>query len=63
MISNSLPFLPIIITDYSRGIGYGKLIVTIDGFDAFEEGTKELAEDPADDFTINGMVTIQVTYD
>ena len=31
MITNSLPFVPTLVTDYSGGVGYGTLKVTIDG--------------------------------
>ena len=48
MLANSLPFSPTFVTDYSDGVGYGTLKVTIDGSAAFVEATKQLAEETGD---------------
>ena len=37
--------------------------MSIDGYDAFTEATKDLAEDPTDELAVNGVVTIKVSFD
>ena len=61
MITNSLPFTPTLVTDYSEGVGYGTLKVTINGQAAYVESTEQLTEDGGE-IEINGIVTIRVSY-
>ena len=61
MISNSLPFVPTLVTDYSEGVGHGTLKVSIDGQAAYVAATEQVTED-GDDIGISGIVTIRVSY-
>ena len=61
MLRNELPaFVAKESVDYSNGLGYGSITLSVDGILAFAELTAQLEAAPLSEPKITGIVTIEV---